>query len=90
MFVRAVSEGGMACERSYVGYGVMASAMGRVIDVAPGSPAEHAFIRLGDYIENGDEFAPDTLPIGTQITLRVRRGSVTTAKTLRVARVCYR
>ena len=79
----------MACEHSYIGIGLMASLNGYVHDVAPGSPADRAHVRIGDYFENRDDFTPDTLPEGTEITLQMMRGSVTTAKRIRVARVCY-
>lgn len=90
MFVQLAEDGTLACDHFYVGIGVMTSVMGRVTDVAHDSPAARAFIREGDVMENRDDFSPDSLPVGTEITLRMTRGDVTTLKKLKVARVCYR
>lgn len=89
-FVQVVPDGTIACERSYIGIGIISSFSGYVSDVAPGSPAERAHIRIGDYFDNRDDFMPDTLPEGAEITLQMRRDDVVTLKAVRVARVCYR
>lgn len=90
VFVRLVPDGTQTCARSYIGIGLMSSFTGYVSDIAPGSPAERAHIRVGDVFENRDDFEPDGLPEGSVVVLQMRRGDVVTLKTLRVARVCYR
>jgi hypothetical protein len=89
VFMGISDTGTVQCQSSYTGFGVLAGPTGRVFDVAQGSPADRAMILAGDIIENAEDFWPNALPEGTEITLRVVRNGVLTIKKLRIGPICY-
>lgn len=77
----------------YDGIGIQFTDSGMVTMVGTGGPAELAGVRTGDTIVHADPLilGPGKYPIGTEITMVLRRGAVhkRVKARMKVAEICY-
>lgn len=83
--LRGMTGGGLACASKYRGIGVRVNAIGVVIEVAPGGPADGAGILVGDTLVTQGYFFR---PVGTPVELELTRDGRTYFTIALVADVC--
>ena len=88
VFVNVVDGGSIEC-KGYTGIGLKTNIMGIVVDVSPNGPAMKAGVQEGDILDNKDDFSPDTLPIGTTVTLLYSRNDKQFVRKAKIERICY-
>jgi hypothetical protein len=89
IFLKEADTGTLVCDRYYIGVGLMSGNDGSVWDVAVEGPAYKAGVREGDIFENNMDHAPNTYPEGTEIVMKIRRGTVRSVLHVKVGKVCY-
>ena len=62
---------------------------GYVLEVAPGSPADRAGLRVGDRWLNDDSFTRDGRAIGDSVVIKIERDGQRVDLPARVGRICY-
>lgn len=81
----------LECPKFYAGIGLVASwTDDRVMDIAPGGPADVAGIRVGDIFLSNSVFQRDLYPIGKVIPMSVQRDGQRIDMQVRIGRICYR
>lgn len=83
--LRGMTGGGLACASKYRGIGVRVNAIGVIVEVAPGGPADGAGILVGDTLVTQGFFFR---PIGTPVELELTRDGRTYFTVALVSDVC--
>lgn len=81
-------DGDLACEDSYRGVGFRLNVIDAVMDVAPGSPAERAGMRVGDNVLNEPIFGGNRHPLGTTLVAKVERMGQTLELPMVTGNIC--
>lgn len=73
--------------RTYVGVGLKRM-FDMVISVAPNGPADRAGVMVGDNVLNFEVLAPDSYPVGYEVTLLIRREGRTKRFKMKTDKIC--
>lgn len=85
---KQVAESDCKSNHFYTGIGII-SAMGMVVDVAAGGPADKAGVRAGDTIFNSSVLGRDRHPVGTKLELNIYRDDKDFKVTVVIEKICY-
>jgi predicted metalloprotease with PDZ domain len=80
---------GTNCPDTYTGIGTITGFDGTVFEVAPGSPADKAGLRVGDELLNNEDFGINKWKEGTQKTMKIKRNGKVVTKTITIGTICY-